>query len=196
MQSVLTGRTVRSAWPFWVDREFKESTGGEIDIVEGVNNNAATQYTLHTANGCTLQTPMKASGQVLTTDCYAYANFNTGCGVKERRSGSFGPSFNKNGGGVFATLWTDEGIKMFFWSRKNVPKDVKAMKPNPATWGTPAAFFSTATCSASFFKPQTIVIVRDRPLGSIRCNLTGCKEHDFMRRLGWLAGWWARLALP
>lgn len=115
--------TVGSAWP----------SGGEIDIVEGVNNNQNNQYTLHTSSGCTLDTSFAKSstkrrrgharrgtanslsalaftGKALATTCDAAVNGNAGCGISDPSNASYGKGLNDNGGGVFATLLDDDGV--------------------------------------------------------------------------------------
>ena len=91
--------TVGANWPY----------GGEIDIVEGVNNGGNNQMTLHTAPGCSISQTSDFAGTVLQDSCDAFLNYNTGCGVEDPSSKSYGKTFNSNGGGVFATLWDDDG---------------------------------------------------------------------------------------
>ena len=67
------------------------------------------QNTLHTADGCVLQTPMAGTGKVLTTNCYALQNYNIGCGVGDTRATSFGPALNKVGGGAWAMTFNSTG---------------------------------------------------------------------------------------
>lgn len=119
--------TVGDSWP----------NGGEIDIVEGVNNQANAQYTLHTASGCNLDTSFQKSsnkkrhhrvargsstsnansisamaftGKVLSTTCDANINSNTGCGIQDSDNKSLSAGLNNRGGGVFATLIDDSGV--------------------------------------------------------------------------------------
>lgn len=47
---------------------------------------------------CTMPTTSDQSGTILNSDCSAADDGNAGCGV-EFASGSFGPTFNANGGG-------------------------------------------------------------------------------------------------
>jgi hypothetical protein len=45
------------------------------------------------------------------------------------------------------------------WTRAEVPKDVDDKKPDPTTWGTPAAFFAFGDgCPADNFKDHEIII--------------------------------------
>jgi hypothetical protein len=82
--------------------------GGEIDIIEGVNDYTNNQATLHTNPGCTLSSTnsqtLSISGYTLGgTDCAASTTGNTGCGIRASTNNSFGAGFNANGGGVYAS---------------------------------------------------------------------------------------------
>ena len=106
---------------------------GEIDIIEGVHDQAFNQYTLHTAPGCTLDTSKSLSslapsllsaidqskiftGSLLATECDAAVNYNAGCGILDTDGRSYGAGLNAEGGGVFATLWDAEGIRICVFS--------------------------------------------------------------------------------
>ncbi|GAA5983232.1 hypothetical protein JCM11641_006858 [Rhodosporidiobolus odoratus] len=133
--------------------------GGEIDIVEGVHDYAQNQMTLHTAQGCMLKTPLQAVGSVLTTDCNANINSNTGCGVQDPSQSSFGSAFNAKGGGVFALKWDEDGVAMYFFQRDSIPSDLSSGSPNPSSWGLPRAKWDAASCNPQqYFADQTIVI--------------------------------------
>ncbi|KAK0188599.1 endo-beta-glucanase [Armillaria mellea] len=153
--------TVGPNWP----------NGGEIDIIEGVNNQASNQATLHTSSGCTMPSSSRTqSGVALTNDCNVNANNNAGCGVQLQNSVSYGAGFNNNGGGWYALEWTDSFIKVWFWARNapNVPTGVRTGGSAVITdnWGTPAAYFPNTSCSlTSHFSPQNIII-----------NLTFCGD--------------------
>jgi hypothetical protein len=82
--------------------------GGEIDIVEGVNDYTNDQATIHTTVGCTIpstdQNVLDITGTVIgLTDCSAANTGNQGCGVRASQSNSFGAAFNANGGGTYAS---------------------------------------------------------------------------------------------
>lgn len=82
--------------------------GGEIDIVEGVNNYTNNQATIHTNPGCTMATAntntLAISGSLVSgTDCAAVSTGNQGCGIRANSSNSFGAGFNAAGGGVYAS---------------------------------------------------------------------------------------------
>ncbi|KAN0088379.1 glycoside hydrolase family 16 protein [Tylopilus felleus] len=128
--------------------------GGEIDIVEGINNQPNNQMTLHsgTTNACTLvQTnPKSFTGQVLSTNCYSTPSSDSGCSIMDTTANSFGPGFNSVGGGVFAFLWdASAGMSMWHFARGNIPGDITAQTPVPTGWGTPAGFWSADNCDIS-----------------------------------------------
>ncbi|KIK58774.1 glycoside hydrolase family 16 protein [Collybiopsis luxurians FD-317 M1] len=135
---------------------------GEIDIMEGVNNQNANQGTLHTGPSCTMPASRTMTGTVLNNDCDADDDGNEGCGV-QFAANTFGPSFNSQGGGWFAMERTDTFISIWFWARgsTSVPSDVKNGNSNVDTsnWGTPVAFFPNTDCDiASEFQAHNIVI--------------------------------------
>lgn len=98
-------------WPaFWsIGAKRSWPAGGEIDILEGVNGVAGNAYTLHTVAGCSRTTGQSgATSLALTEDC----QYQPGCTFKDKQDNSFGPGFNKAGGGVYAAYYSDEGIKV------------------------------------------------------------------------------------
>ncbi|PBK67425.1 2 beta-glucanase [Armillaria solidipes] len=143
---------------------------GEIDILEGVNNQAYNQATLHTSAGCTMPASRDETGVVLTTDCNTAVNGNSGCGVQIQDPLSYGAPFNNNGGGWYAVERTDTFIKIWFWARNNnsIPPDIQVENANINTdaWGTPFAYFPNTSCSISdMFGAHNIII-----------NLTFCGD--------------------
>lgn len=117
--------------------------------------------TLHTGEGCMLRTPMQATGSIMySTDCYAYADENKGCGVQERQENSYGTDFNQHKGGTWVMYWTNDGIKIWFFPQgAGAPPDLQRGQPVPSLWGLPSAYFDSSTCDADkYFSNQTIVI--------------------------------------
>lgn len=158
-----------SVWPaFWSNGD-NWPAGGEIDIIEGTQNATANQSTLHTTPGCNLDTSRQSSssqpasfsvftGEVASTICDANVDFNTGCGIKYSDPSSYGFGLNSVGGAVYATLWNEEGIRIWHFARADVPQDITDKNPNPDNWGAPVAFFSTDSCPMSqFFTDQTFI---------------------------------------
>ncbi|KAG8679182.1 hypothetical protein FRC09_019154, partial [Ceratobasidium sp. 395] len=160
--------SVGPAWP----------NNGEIDIVEGVHDQQFNQMTLHTASGCTLDTsPLKLKSTILAKDCNAAANYNAGCAFLDTDTASYGAGLNAAGGGVFAMLWNDDGISVWFFQRSNIPSDLQGLKaatnttanaadpnkygsasPDPTGWGVPKAHWTSSACSTTkFFKDHSLV---------------------------------------
>ncbi|EGO00838.1 glycoside hydrolase family 16 protein [Serpula lacrymans var. lacrymans S7.3] len=143
---------------------------GELDIIEGVNNESPNESTLHTSAGCTMPNGRDMSGTSTGSNCDVDQTNNMSCGVKLSASDSFGPSFNNNGGGWYAMERTSSAIKIWFWDRYSgsVPSDVKyaGNSINTGAWGTPAAYFPDTDCDfASHLGSHNIVI-----------NLTFCGD--------------------
>ncbi|KAG7445068.1 glycoside hydrolase family 16 protein [Guyanagaster necrorhizus] len=169
--------TVGNNWP----------NGGEIDIIEGVNNQAYNQATLHTSSGCTMPSSSRAqTGISLVNDCNANDNGNSGCGVQIQNANSYGSGFNNNGGGWYALEWTGSFIKIWFWGRhdSNVPSEVSNGSGfvNTDSWGTPAAYFPGNSCPiASHFSAQNIIIDCGDWAGNVYAS-SGCPSScvDFV----------------
>ncbi|KAI0662806.1 glycoside hydrolase family 16 protein [Cubamyces menziesii] len=125
---------------------------GEIDIIEGVHDNAHNQVTWHTGPNCTLNPNTSFTGTIVQSngqpnlDCDGTINNNAGCGVTEWSRASYGPVFDAQGGGVFAMKWDDEGIAVWSFYRAAVPKDVLNGQPDPSSWGEPVAALDPNGC--------------------------------------------------
>ncbi|KAI0871452.1 glycoside hydrolase family 16 protein [Hypoxylon argillaceum] len=133
---------VCGSWPaFWT---FGPSWphSGEIDIIEGVNQQTNSTITLHTAPGCSFSQDSFSSA-----DCGSPGDGTQGCGASTQDTQSFGAGFNEIGGGVYALQWTSSAIKIFFFPRTSVPADIEAGSPNPSNWGKPTASFSGGSCN-------------------------------------------------
>ncbi|KAI6032879.1 glycoside hydrolase family 16 protein [Pisolithus orientalis] len=123
---------------------------GEVDIVEGVNNQSPNLSSLHTSA--------------------IYETGNSGCGVQTNDINSFGLNFNGIGGGWYAIERASTFIRIYFWERgsSSVPDDVQypGTSVNTDSWGTPAAYFPDTDCDFStHFGPHNIII-----------NLTFCGD--------------------
>ncbi|BGP48262.1 hypothetical protein JCM10450v2_004134 [Rhodotorula kratochvilovae] len=141
------------AWPAWWLFGANWPQQGEIDIFEGVNDRGFNTYTLHTAQGCTLDPSGSYTGSnaASSADCYAYGA-SSGCGIQDTE-GSYGAEFNAQGGGVFAVQFLSSGISIHRFPRANIPEDILAGEPDPSGWGTPVAHFGGGTCDVgTYFK--------------------------------------------
>ena len=117
-------------------------SGGEIDIIEGVNLVQSNQMTLHTSPGCTVD--VGSGGQTGTStgdqgcgDNGGYA----GCAVISNTGTTYGTPFDNENGGVYAMEWQGSGIQIWYFPRSGIPSDISSGNPNPAGWGTPQANF-------------------------------------------------------
>ncbi|KZT30404.1 glycoside hydrolase family 16 protein [Neolentinus lepideus HHB14362 ss-1] len=140
-------------WPaFWTVGSGQWPYTGEIDIVEGVHDNQHNQVTWHTGENCTLTPTANFTGTIVQTNgqdnlnCYGNTNDNAGCGITEWSRASYGPTFDAQGGGVFAMKWDDEGIAVWSFYRAAVPADVVDGQPNPSGWPEPDAALDPAGC--------------------------------------------------
>jgi hypothetical protein len=136
--------------------------GGEIDILEGVNEFTNNGMTLHTSPGCQIGSDTtQFSGSVTTGNCDVAADGqlkNAGCSIAHPSKQSYGAGLNQAGGGVYATAWNSDGISIFFFPRDSVPADALGDNPNPEAWGKPAAKFAGACDIEKMFAEQQIII--------------------------------------
>ncbi|KAJ7891683.1 glycoside hydrolase family 16 protein [Mycena olivaceomarginata] len=135
--------------------------GGEVDIVEGVNDQGNNQVTLHTVTGCTMPASRTQTGTSGPLNCDVSVSF--GCSVNVGQAPSYGPTFNADGGGWYAIERTNSFINIWFWSRNaaNVPADVSAggTTVDTSDWGIPVANFPNTTCNIpQFFDAHNIII--------------------------------------
>lgn len=165
-------------------------TAGEIDIIEGVNEGPNNEVTLHTkADGCSVQ-HSGFSGKIATGNCYIYSTGSAGsggCGIVDYEANSYGDGFNAAGGGVFATEWTSEFIKVWRFTSSSVPNDIRAGNPDPSQWGTPVASFSGNCDIDSQFQNLHIVSPSFFHRESVRWSSNTCIlgfRCDFLRQLG------------
>ncbi|KAF7318819.1 putative glycosidase C21B10.07 [Mycena chlorophos] len=180
--------TVGPDWP----------NGGEIDILEGVNDNGPNQSTLHTSAGCTMPPPSPArpeTGQLLLqlnlpgavfmssstsllTNCDVNAAYNAGCGVKSNDPLSYGPAMNANGGGWYAAEIHASYIQVWFWPRNAtaVPPDVKAANASPGYGYLPTVDTAAWGIPTAFFPSATCPISSKFGPQNIIINLTFCGD--------------------
>lgn len=125
-----------------------------------MNTQGRNSFAAHTGPGCSI-TNSGFSGSLKTGNCDVNApgqGTNVGCAIEADTTQSYGTGFNQNGGGVYATQWTDEAISIWFFPRQSVPADVTSGAPDPFGWGLPQARFSSPCNIGSAFNDQRIVI--------------------------------------
>ncbi|KDQ07528.1 glycoside hydrolase family 16 protein [Botryobasidium botryosum FD-172 SS1] len=152
-------------WPaFWTVGDDWPNQG-EIDIIEGVNDQGPNLVSLHTSDGCMQPQQRSETGTPTSLDCQG----NSGCSVRDTKSNSYGPGLNAVGGGWYAMERTSSQIIVWHWARnESPPADVRngTSAVNTAAWGTPVARFVNNQCDVkSKFGPHQIVI-----------NLTFCGD--------------------
>lgn len=152
---------VCSTWPaFWmVGPDWPAN--GEVDIVEGVNEQTSNRMTLHTGSGVVISEAETFTGQVVTPNCDVNApgqERNAGCTILDGDNTTYGDGFNENGGGVYATELASAGIKIWFFPRDAIPEDIASGNPEPGEgWGTPRAAFAGDFEVDNHFKDLKIV---------------------------------------
>lgn len=143
-------------WPaFWSNGD-NWPYQGEIDILEGINDNTQNQATLHTSSGCTAvpDSSHPSTGNLLGNNCDVTSGNNIGCGyVDSSSSNNYGQGFNDINGGVYAMQWVATGISIWFFPRNSIPSDIVNEAPKPWTWPAPFAHWSASGCNpAQFFR--------------------------------------------
>ncbi|KAI0304861.1 concanavalin A-like lectin/glucanase domain-containing protein [Russula brevipes] len=145
--------TVGADWP----------NNGEIDMLEGVHDNEHNQVTWHTGAGCMLTPSNNFTGTIVQQNNQTNLNCEgsgalPGCGVIEWSQASYGPTFDAQGGGVFAMKWDKDGISVWNFYRVAVPEDILAGIPNPENWPRPTATLEPAGCDIlKYFKNHSII---------------------------------------
>jgi hypothetical protein len=115
---------------------------GKKDIIEGVNMQTSNVMTLYTTGTCTINGTGQ-TGSLATTNC----STAEGCSV-EGSTDSYGTEFNSLNGGVYAMLWTDEAIRLWFFPRSSIPESITNGDPDPGSFGVPLANFEpTSPCN-------------------------------------------------
>ncbi|CAL5868024.1 uncharacterized protein PFLUO_LOCUS2247 [Penicillium psychrofluorescens] len=146
--------SICGSWPaFWsVGMEWPQD--GEIDIIEGVNLREHNEIVMHTSGTCSL-TDQGMTGVVNATGCGEELG-PVGC-VVEGGKGSYGTSFNRQGGGVYAMEWTAEFLKIWFFPRRSIPSSISSGQPDVTEFGTPMALVQEGCDVANSFKSQSFV---------------------------------------
>ncbi|CAK9039163.1 Probable glycosidase C21B10.07 [Durusdinium trenchii] len=178
--------TACGAWPaFWMfgdDAQHAWPRWGEYDILESIHMLNYATTTLHTRESCDQREVNNnidfvgqgwATGSLGTNkakNCWVKAPqefSNQGCGQKLPEA-SFGPAFNKNGGGTFVAEWENHELaetkqpkmmRTWFFPKGQEPIDLVAKAPQPDLWGTPNSYFTLEKrwCTADHFKNMKMV---------------------------------------
>ena len=84
-------------WPgFWmVGPDWPNQ--GEIDIIEGVNDQQSNDITLHTGPGCSINDNSELLGSLVSTSCASNTEYNEGCKISTRNAVTYGTTFNSRG---------------------------------------------------------------------------------------------------
>ena len=125
-------------WPAYWTYDYAEDPYGEVDIIEGDNNQIGDVISLHTGATCRLKDdPQSQSGTDIRNDCSLTTNYLDGCGVSGP-SNSYGDLFNAQGGGVWA-MWLDkDDLAIWMFPRMLVPDDiVRGKQLTQSHWGKP-----------------------------------------------------------
>jgi len=158
---------------------------GELDIIEGVNNQALNSMSMHTSTGCTMQgVARKQSGTAKNLDCWVAdrnQTNNSGCGVQSANTMSYGMGFNNNKGGVYAVVWNSAGISIWFFPRQSIPADITSGAPMPSMWPAPDANFPFGSnCPSTHFANHQIILdttfcgdYAGAVFGSMGCPVSG-----------------------
>lgn len=186
--------SICGSWPaFWTFGDDWPNSG-EIDILEGVNDQETNKITLHTAPGCVMsKDPSTLNSSILNNPkCGDNGGFE-GCGFDTTDPKSYGTTFNRNGGGVYVLEWTSSVIRVFFFPRALIPTDItsESPSPDPSKWGKPVAAFSGGGCNIDqHFKNHKIVFDTTfcgawagevfETIGE--CKNTGMKCEDYVKQ--------------
>ncbi|KAG5921209.1 hypothetical protein E4U53_003824 [Claviceps sorghi] len=135
---------------------------GEIDIIEGANDQNHNIISAHTTKGCAISNTLKskALGTTRSANC-DIGTKNVGCGYDPpvEDASSYGDDFNAAGGGVYAMEWDSEYIKIWHFARSQIPTDIRKKTPTPDNWRSPDAIFGGDSCDVDkYFKGMNLVI--------------------------------------
>ncbi|EME38513.1 glycoside hydrolase family 16 protein, partial [Dothistroma septosporum NZE10] len=133
------------AWP----------SNGEIDIIEGVNTYPYDAMTLHTTANCSVA-GSDQSGALYTISCEG------GCGSELNNEtadpNNYGAGFNANQGGIYATEWTSDYIRHWWFPRGTEPQSITNGVPDVSTFGTPAVNHQGSCDMDAHFANMSIIV--------------------------------------
>ncbi|KXG45964.1 Concanavalin A-like lectin/glucanase, subgroup [Penicillium griseofulvum] len=147
-------------WPAYWTSGPDWPNSGEIDIIEGVDNQKSNAITLHTAKGCNMDvTGSESTADQTSADC---EDSDAGCSQGTTSANNYGAPFNANGGGVYVTEWASASISVWFFPRgsakANAVINAGTADLDVKSFGPALASFSGNTCNiAERFKENYII---------------------------------------
>lgn len=149
------------AWPaFWTLGSGDWPTTGEVDIIEGWNDQTTDFASFHVNNQCTVSDSSRMTGSISDTNCNyqdPFPNY-TGCKVVDQDTSSYGAGFNNNGGGAYAMEWTSDFIKIWFFpSGDSRISNALGDHPTPDNWGTPMTYLGNSCNIDQNFQSHRII---------------------------------------
>ncbi|OQO00474.1 hypothetical protein B0A48_13823 [Cryoendolithus antarcticus] len=118
-----------------------------------------------------------------TSNCDTSVNGNSGCGSLLNGSliaNNYGAGLNSNGGGVYATEWTSNFVKTWFFPRGTVPASITNGAPDVTTFGTPTVNQQGPGCKIDdHFTNMSIIINTDfcgAWAGNVYRNFPDCPQ--------------------
>ncbi|KAA8903343.1 glycoside hydrolase family 16 protein, partial [Sphaerosporella brunnea] len=148
-------------WPAWWTVGNLWPQQGEIDIIEGINNQENNTMVVHTVpDGCTCQlhdSPAEQTGTTWPISGCSGGGLSYYLKVEETKPRSYGgPGYE---GGVYAMEWTAETVKVWFFPRGQEPADAVDGQPTPDNWGKPTMFVDMKQCAlAGKYKDHKVII--------------------------------------
>lgn len=147
-------------WPAYWTYDYSENPYGEVDILEGANDQIGDIISMHTSAQCRLvDDPKSQSGTEVRTDCSLKTNYVDGCGVSGPPN-SYGDAFNAQDGGLWALRLDADDLVVWLFPRHSIPQDIaNGAELTLKDWGTPLLHFKSYTgCRVSEqWKNQTVV---------------------------------------
>lgn len=118
---------------------------------------------MHTSANCTI-TGSGQTGSLEYNNCDEAANGNSGCGsiaTNLQTPNNYGEGLNSVGGGVYATEWTNEYVKIWWFPNGSIPSSITSGSPLISQFGTPVASFMGSCDIDSHFANHSIIINTD-----------------------------------
>lgn len=111
-----------------MDKNLYGAPGANCDVkVQGINDHKGHEIGLMLTHarhlpgcicpGTNCSTPLRSQAEDQKP--------NVGCGIKDF---TYGEGFNQGGGGVYAMEWTSDGISVWFFPRRHIPRDLHCKK--------------------------------------------------------------------